>query len=163
MVFPKTFGQQDQIFHPENQKKKNKRRDMIKHLKIAVWGQPIKVYCRLTLFFHRFSAFLQWIKFVKHLQWDDGLWLCQDSRKSVRQNSTFFSTGELERDDGLCLQRHTLFAINNRASCLCAVGLRWWRRCNAAAQGTKQLSLFMGDNQQLIHNVRILHLWKNML
>lgn len=26
MVFPKTFGQQDQIFHPENQKKKQKER-----------------------------------------------------------------------------------------------------------------------------------------
>lgn len=49
------------------------------------------------------------------------LWLCQESRKSVRQNSTFFPRGKLERDDGLCLQRHMLFAIKNRASRLCAV------------------------------------------
>lgn len=67
----------------------------------------------------------------------------------------FFLPRNLERVDGLCL-RGTCY----KQSILCTVGLRWWRRCIPAAEGTKQLSLFMDNNQQLIHNVRILLLWK---
>lgn len=115
------------------------------------------------IFLNRMPVFLQHTKFVKHFQWHDVLYARNLEAGQGRIWSLF--TTELERktemDSTLRGRCHLLQQTEHPA------GVPWvWDAEEGAMllpKGQKQLCLFVGDYQQHIHHIWILHLWKHAI